>query len=92
MEEREEKQLHDSLRMVGLRATVTAVGLLKLVGELARAGVLEEAAVGRIKEAIIKEITLGGPTVGREEYERTIRQRIDRLFAGQERLEPAPSI
>jgi hypothetical protein len=91
MEEREEKRLHDSVRMVGLRATVTAVGLLTLVGELVKAGVLDEAAVGRIKDAIVKEITLGGPTVGREEYERTIRQRIDGLFTGEQRLESVPA-
>jgi hypothetical protein len=90
MEEREEKRLHDSVRMVGLRATVTAVGFLTLVSELTRAGVLDEPAVGRIKEAVVKEITLGGPTVGRDEYERTIRQRIDRLFAGEQRLEGVP--
>ncbi|HEX3700158.1 MAG TPA: hypothetical protein VHV27_05730 [Phenylobacterium sp.] len=90
-EQPEEMRLHENVKMVGLRATVTAVGFLKLVGELADAGVLDQAAVGRIKQAIFKEITLGGPTTGRAEYERTTQQRIDRLFSGEVQLERVPA-
>jgi hypothetical protein len=90
-EQPEEMRLHENVKMVGLRATVTAVGFLKLVGELKDAGVLDEAAVGRIKQAIFKEITLGGPVGGRAEYERTTQQRIDRLFSGEAQLERVPA-
>ncbi|THD82708.1 MAG: hypothetical protein E7812_01115 [Phenylobacterium sp.] len=93
MDEREEKRLHDSMRIVGLRATVTAVGLLKLTGELVRAGVLDDEAVGRIKQAMVKELSLTRPpSSDKAEFERSMRHRLDGLFAGSEKLEPVPPV
>ena len=89
MDEREEMKLHDALRLTGVRATVTAVGLLKLTGELVRAGVLDESAIGRIKEAMIKELSLGRPpSAKKEEFEENMRRRLDALFSGEEKLGP----
>lgn len=82
MDEREEKRLHDAVSMTGLRAQATAVGLLQLTAELRRAGVLDEAAVARIKDAIAKDLTLATPNhTPKEEYEGGIRRRLDDLFS-----------
>lgn len=91
MDEREEERLHDSVSLVGLRAHATAVGLLKLTSELVRAGVLEEAAVDRIKDAIVKELSLSrSRAASKEEFERSTRTRLDSLFAGSEPLGEEP--
>jgi hypothetical protein len=83
MDELEEERLHDSVNLVGLRAHATAVGLLKLTAELVRAGVLEQAAVDRIKEAIVKELSLSrSRSASKQEFERSTRMRLDALFAG----------
>lgn len=96
MDDREEKQLHETIGFVGLRAQATAVGLLQLTTELRAAGVLDEEAVGRIKETIARDIALSRPrSMPRETFERDIRARLDRLFSGDEKLrrrgEPAPA-
>ena len=91
MDETQEKRIHDTIGFVGLRAQATAVGLLQLSAELVRAGVLDVAAMTRIKDAIAKDIALSRPrSVSREEYERTIRLRLDRLFSGAEHLSTTP--
>jgi hypothetical protein len=91
MDELEEKRLHDSMRIVGLRATVTAVGLLKLTRELVDAGVLSEAALDRIKTSMVKELAINKPpAVPKEQYERDMRKRLDALFAGEQKLEAVP--
>lgn len=91
MDEREEARLHDNVSLVGLRAHATAVGLVKLTAELVRAGVLEEAAVDRIKDAIVKELSLSrGRAVSREEFERSTRARLDAIFTGEQPVGDAP--
>ena len=91
MDEREENRLHDAVSFVGLRAQATAVGLLQLSAELVRAGVLDEAAVTRIKEAIAKDIALSRPrSAVKEDYERSIRERLDGLFGGGQTLGETP--
>jgi hypothetical protein len=91
MEEEDERRLHETISFLGLRAQATAVGLLQLSAELVRAGVLQEDAVGRIKEAIAKDIALSRPrSAPREDYERSIRERLDALFAGKESLSESP--
>ena len=88
MDERAEERLHDEVSLVGLRAQATAVGLLKLTSELVRAGVLDEAAVTRIKEAIVKELSLTrSRSSSKDEFERSTRARLDALFAGEAQVE-----
>src|SRR5476649_2247835 len=83
MDEREEQRLHENIGFVGLRAHATAVGLLQLSAELVRAGVLSDEAVGRIKEAIAKDLALSRPpSASKQEHETTIRRRLDALFSG----------
>lgn len=92
MHETEEKQLHDAIGLLGLRAQATAVGLLQLSAELVRAGLLDDEAVDRIKEAIAKDIALSRPPAAlRTDFERYIRVRLDALFAGRAKLKPVRS-
>ena len=89
----EEQRLHDTISFVGLRAQATSVGLLQLSCELRRAGVLDDAAIGRVKDAIAKEITLSCPrSVSKIEFENDVRARLDRLFAGEEKVGTADHV
>jgi hypothetical protein len=91
MEEEDERRLHETISFLGLRAQATAVGLLQLSAELVRAGVLQEDAVARIKNAIAKDIALSRPrSTPKDDYERSIRERLDGLFAGKESLSDSP--
>ena len=84
MDEREGKRLHDTLGFVGLRAQATAVGLLQLSIELIKAGVLDEAAVTRIKQAIFNDIALSRPSsLEKRDYEATLHRRLDDLFTAE---------
>jgi hypothetical protein len=79
------KNLHDTIGFVGLRVQATVVCLLQLSTELRRAGVLGEDAIDRIKDAILGELALSRPrSVSKEDYNRSMRQRLDRLFSGDE--------
>lgn len=92
MDTREGKQLHDAIDFVGLRAHATAVGLIQLTAELVRAGVLDEAAVERMKEMIAQDLALNRPPhATKEAFEKQIRMRLDRLFAAEDKLEPKAS-
>ena len=91
MDERAEKKLHDSIELLGMRAQATTVGFIKLASELVRAGVLDEAALGRIKEAIVKELCLSRPPASTEEqFSATLRRRLDGLFAGEDTVGRTP--
>lgn len=93
MRETEQRRLHQSVSLLGLRAQATTVGLIQLTSELVRARVLDTDAVGRIKDAIAKELLLNPPSgVPREEYEGWVRGRLDALFACEEPVgvEPEP--
>lgn len=91
MSERDERKIHDDISLVGLRAHATAVGFVTLARELVKAGVLDEAAVERIKDAIVKELSLGrSRSAPAAEFERTTRNRLDGLFSGHERVGETP--
>ncbi len=87
------KKLHETLDLLGMRAQAASVGMIQLSIELSRAGLLDEAALGRIKDAIFGEISLRRPaSVPKEEYNRTMRRRLDALFAGSEPLGQKPPV
>lgn len=89
----DKKSLHYEMTNVGLRAHATAVGLLQLVHELRRAGVLDQSAVERIKGAIADEIEVCAPRpVMSKDYRTDVRQRLDRLFAGEEKIGSADAL
>ena len=80
-----QKKLHDDLANVGLRAQATAVGLVQLCIELRRANLIDQPAVDRIKSAVAAEIVTTAPrAVSCEAYRRDVRDRLDRLFAGEQ--------
>ncbi|QGP80275.1 hypothetical protein GL174_10285 [Sphingobium sp. CAP-1] len=88
-----QKRLHFDLTNVGLRAHATAAGLLQLCLELRRAGVLNEAAVERIKDAIACDIEVSAPrSVATADYRRDIKARLDKLFAGEEKIGSADAL
>ncbi|WP_420143671.1 hypothetical protein [Sphingobium sp.] len=88
-----EKKLHFDLTNVGLRAQATAVGLLQLCRELRSAGVLDDAAIDRIKGAIACDIEVSAPrSVASPEYRREVRTRLDKLFAGEEKIGNASAL
>ena len=89
----EQKTMHQDLRNVGLRAQATAVGLVHLCRELQSSGVLDEAAVNRIKAAIADEITLSGPRTSlRPEFQQGLRHRLDSIFSGERGLGKASEL
>lgn len=91
MDTREGKQLHDAIGLVGLRAQATAVGLIQLTAELVRAGVLDDDAVGRVKDKIAQDLALDRPPHAvKEVFERELRDRLDRLFSGESKMTPLP--
>ncbi len=92
MDTRETKRLHEEIGFVGLRAQATAVGLLQLSIELRRVGVLNDDAIERVKNAIADDLMLSRPSyMTRAEHEASVRQRLDRLFAGSEALSESKS-
>ena len=90
MAEREDRRIHDLLDFVGVRAHVTATAVLQICGELRRAGVFDDAALDRIKDAMAKEIALArNRGVFRDEVAHA-RARLDELFAGRTELPQGP--
>lgn len=92
----EARELHETLEFIGLRAQATTVGLLQLCAELVTAGVLDNGAIQRIKDAICLEIVVSHPRArDRAEFERTLRQRLDAIFPhgeNAERVSPVGSL
>jgi hypothetical protein len=82
---REDRRLHDALDFIGLRALATAAAVIQMCTELRRAGVFDEDAVTRVKEAMAREIALSRRGNFENEFKQTM-QRLDGLFAGQEEL------
>jgi hypothetical protein len=85
MDVREDRRLHDAMDFIGLRALATAAGLIQMCTELRRAGVFDEAAVDRVKEAMAREIALSRRGTFETEF-RAAKQRLDALFEGREEL------
>lgn len=88
-----QKKLHFDLTNVGLRAQATAAGLLQLCLELRESGILDEPAIDRIKNAIACDIEVSAPrSVACPEYRRDVRERLDKLFAGQTKVGDAGAL
>jgi hypothetical protein len=85
MEPTETRRLRESIDLLGIRAQATAVGMIQIAIELRRARLLDEAAIERIKGAILGDIMLSRPpSADPADYERSLRRRLDALFAGDE--------
>ncbi|ATE63245.1 hypothetical protein [Rhizorhabdus dicambivorans] len=91
MEPTETRKLRESIDLLGIRAHATAVGMIQIAIELRRAGVLDEAAMERIKDAMLGDIMLSKPpSADAVEYEASLRRRLDALFAGRESFGSKP--
>jgi len=76
------QQVQLALDSIGMRQRGTAVGLLQLCKELLDAGVLEEDAVTRIREAIVEDVALNCPrTLPVAEYQCMVRERLNSILA-----------
>ena len=76
------KKDHDTLTFLGLRAQATAAGLIQLCAELRRVGAIDEAAIDRIKSAVVDDLAVSLPAFRRgSDAQRALRQRIDAVFA-----------
>jgi hypothetical protein len=85
MDTSDTRKLRETLDLLGIRAQATAAGMVQLMLELHRAGVLDDSAVNRIKDAICGDLMLSCPqAIDRREYEGSLRRRLDALFAGHE--------
>ena len=76
----EARRLHHDLEFIGLRAQATSVGFLQLCAELVKAGVIGDDGLQRIKDAIHREICANSRRHDRDEFETTLRQRLDAIF------------
>lgn len=86
----EQQKLHHDLKNVGLRAQATAAGLVQLCKELQAAGVIDDAAVTRVKNAIADEIALTAPRpMLRADFRKEVCERLNGIFSGAEKLGPA---
>jgi hypothetical protein len=94
MDKRPAAELHNSLGLAGFRALATAAGLLQLCRELEASGVLNRDAIGRIKQAVHDELMEQVPRskLGDAAFARRLRERLDHLFAGSERLGENPVV
>lgn len=81
MDTTESRKRHSEVSLTGFRAPATTVGLLQLIRELRRADVLDAAAVGRVRDAVIDELALSRPVhVADREFRDRLATRLDRLL------------
>jgi hypothetical protein len=76
----DQERIHANLEAIGIRASGAAVGLFQLLKELLDAGVLDGAAINRIKEAVITDLAASRPrSQSLADYEQRVRERMDTL-------------
>ncbi|WP_298813507.1 hypothetical protein [uncultured Sphingomonas sp.] len=88
-----QKQLHHDVTNVGLRAQATAVGLIQLCIELRKTNALSEEGLRNVKRAIADELLIGpSRRYCSRDPRREIEERIDRIFAGEQKVGPAEEL
>jgi len=81
------KRLNFDLTNVGLRAQATAAGFVQLCKELHKIGVIDDASIARIKDAVADNITLNCPRkANRAQYRADVDQRLQAIFQGTEKV------
>ena len=76
----DQERIHANLEAIGIRASGAAVGLFQLLRELLDVGVLDGAAVNRIKEAVITDLAASRPrSQTLADFEQRVRERMDAL-------------
>jgi hypothetical protein len=72
------------MKIIGIRAPITAAAVLQLIAELRHAKILNDEAVGRIKKAMAHVAFQEHPSHASEsEFEAEIEKQLDRLFDNQ---------
>jgi hypothetical protein len=85
MSDPERTNIHLFIGMLGMRAQATAAGLVQLCNELHSSGLLDDHAVGRIKDAIAEELAQNAPrSTTKQAYLSSIHDRLDKVFGGRE--------
>lgn len=80
-EQAEARELHRTLDFIGLRAHAATVGLIQLCEELLMVGILDAAAIERIKDAIHMEISVSRSRMtGHDSFDDTLKTRLDAIF------------
>lgn len=75
------RKRHSEVDLSGFRAHATAIGLLQLIRELRSAGVLDDRAVGRVRDAVIDELALSRSVhVAEREFRDRLTMRLDKLL------------
>ncbi len=75
------KKLHSEVSLAGFRAHAATVGLLQLIRELRRVEVLDDAAVGRVRDAVVADLALSRPVHETESaFRERLKARLDRLL------------
>lgn len=88
-----QKRLHHDVTNVGLRAQATAVGLIQLCIELRATNILSDEGLKRIKLAIGDELAIGPyRRIASRDHRSEIDSRLDRLFAGEEKIGSADEL
>jgi hypothetical protein len=81
------RKLNFDLTNVGLRAQATAAGFVQLCKELRTAGVIDDAAVARIRDMVADNITINCPRkVNRSGYRQEVGRRLEEIFEGERKV------
>ena len=81
MDTAETRKMHLEVDLAGFRAHAAAVGFLQLIRELRRSGILDDAAVARVRDAVIDELALSRPMRSAEnEFRQRLKARLDKLL------------
>ena len=74
-----------------MRAQATAAGLVQLCNELRASGLLDDQAIGRIKEVIADELAENYPrSMTKQAFRSNVQDRLNKVFAGREPVGPSP--
>lgn len=81
----EEKRLHDCIGFARMGSQATSVAVLQLCTKLRLAGVLNDGAITRIKEAVAKDIAISQRGCSFQDEVKTSLNHLDKLFSCIER-------
>ena len=76
-----DRHMHSELNLLGFRSRAAVVGLLQLTKELRQAGVLDDAATDRVRDADVDELASMRPRLASSpELRESLRNRLDALI------------
>ena len=82
MTETADRHLHSELNLLGFRSRAAVVGLLQLTKELRQAGLIDDAATNRVRDAVVDELALMRPRhASSTQLRKSLQNRLDALIA-----------